>query len=288
LEHLKIVRPGGSEVQGARAQMANGNKLLIANGASPGFSTNTLSESIRNSGWSWGCSALDFDNDAFPDVYIANGLESRATVGDYECEYWLHDMFVGKSEADSTVYHYFKNKFARTRGRGQSYGGYEKNRLFWNLHGAFFTEIGFLLGVALEEDSRNVVSDDLNGDGRVDMVVTSFAPTSDMKQKLRIYENRLTDSGNWIGFHCRESSHRASTAGLQAEIQYGQRRSVQQLVFGDSYRSQHALTLHFGLGNVDDVESVIFRWPGGRQLTIRHPQLNRYHSIPEPKGDEKR
>jgi hypothetical protein len=288
LEHLKLIRGGASVALGAAARMANGNKLLIANRSKLGFGTNTLSESIRNSGWSWGCSALDFDNDGFPDVYIANGLETRAMVHDYESEYWLHDKFIGKSESDSTAYHYFKNKFARTRGRGQSYGGFEKNRLFWNRHGAFFLEIGFLLGVALEEDSRNVVSDDLNGDGRVDIVVTSFASTSGMKQKLRVYENRLSDAGNWIGFRCRESANGISLAGLEAEIKYGEQRSVQQIVFGDSYRSQHSLTFHFGLGKVDDVDSVTIRWPGGQVETIWHPKLNKYHSLSSVKRDAKK
>src|SRR5439155_1099659 len=69
---------------------------------------------------------------------------------------------------------YLTAKFSRTRGAGWSYGGYEKNRLYLNRRGMAFVEIGHLMGVALEQDSRNVVADDLDGDGRMDLLVTTF------------------------------------------------------------------------------------------------------------------
>ena len=49
-----------------------------------------------------------------------------------------------------------------------SYGGYEKNRLLLNRRGESFVEVGHLMGVALEQDSRNVVADD-NKESPVDV-----------------------------------------------------------------------------------------------------------------------
>src|SRR5207247_1734520 len=237
-------------------------------------------DSIARSGWSWGCSAFDFDNDGFPDVYIANGMQSKQSVRDYEPEFWLHDIYVDDSVDDFTATAYFMGKFSRTRGAGWSYGGYEKNRLYLNERGASFVEIGHLTGVALEQDSRNVVADDLDGDGRMDLLVTTFEKWPEEKQTLRVYKNTLTDGGNWIGFRFREEPK--SPVGVRVALRYNGRSAVRQIVTGDSFRSQHANTVHFGLGEVDRVESVEIRWPNGQVVTLRGPEVNRYHSIRAP------
>ncbi len=123
LEHLGLWRPYSAEDRQMRSAMSYGNRLYLAKPAG-GFEQTALSDSIARSGWSWGCAAFDFDNDGFPDVYIANGLESKQSVRDYESEFWLHDIFVGEDVDDLTATRYFMNKFSRTRGSGWSYGGY--------------------------------------------------------------------------------------------------------------------------------------------------------------------
>lgn len=278
LEHLSLWRPGFGGGQAMRSQVMFGNRLYMARHQG-GFEQTAASDSIARSGWAWGCSAADFDNDGFPDVYIANGLESRQSVRDYESEYWLHDLYVGNSQVEPVAYLYFKTKFGRTRGRGQSYGGYEKNRLFLNQKGASFIEIGHLMGVALEQDSRNVVSDDLDGDGRMDLVVTSFEQWPEAKQTLRVYENGMKEGGNWVGFRFREESGGGSPIGVRVVLHYSGHSAVRQIVTGDSYRSQHANTVHFGLGAATRVDSAEILWPNGEKATIREPALNRYHPI---------
>src|SRR5207247_10323288 len=138
------------------------------------FEQTSLSDSIARSGWAWGCSAFDFDNDGCMDVYIANGHETKQFVRDYEREFWLHDAYIGCSKDDAVVAAYFAGNHAQTRAQGWSFGGYEKNRLYLNQRGGSFLEIGHLMGVALETDSRDVVADDLDGDGRVDLLLTTF------------------------------------------------------------------------------------------------------------------
>ncbi|MDA1275625.1 MAG: CRTAC1 family protein [Verrucomicrobia bacterium] len=262
-----------------RARMTYGNRLYFSASESK-FEQTAMSETIARSGWSWGCGALDFDNDGFPDVYVANGLESRQSVRDYEAEYWLHDVYVGGSTNSSAAYLYFGSKFARTRGRGHSYGGYEKNRFFLNRNGTSFIEVGHLMGVALEEDSRNVVADDLDGDGRVDLLVTSFETWPESRQTLRVYRNTTTDPGHWIGFRFRERDDHGSPVGVNVTLRYGRGSQVRQVVTGDSYRSQHAPTLHFGLGEYDAVGSAEVVWPDGRTVRLDAPAVDRYHSVP--------
>ncbi|HTL59578.1 MAG TPA: CRTAC1 family protein [Candidatus Limnocylindrales bacterium] len=278
LEHLGLSRPYSADDRGMRSAMTFGNRLLLAR-SEGGFEQTAMSDSIARSGWSWGGSAFDFDNDGFPDVYIANGLESTQTVREYEPEFWLHDMFVGDEVDDVTASKYFIEKFSRTRGRGWSYGGYEKNRLFLNRAGKSFVEIGHLAGVALEQDCRNVVADDLDGDGRVDLVVTSLEVWPEVKQTMKVFKNSLQDGGHWIGFRFRDEGNGKSPVGARVTIQYGGRNVVREIVNGDSHRSQHANTVHFGVGESSRVESAEIRWTNGKVTSLRDLAVDRYHDI---------
>jgi len=286
LAHLGLVRPGFANDAAMGIRLMHGNRLYLGQRGG-GFRQGALGESIARSGWSWGCSAFDFDNDGFPDVCIANGHETKQSVRDYESEFWLHDAYVSSSKEDVALAAYFSAKMSRTRGQGWSYGGYENNRFFLNQRGQSFVEVAHLLGLAVGEDSRAVVADDLDGDGRVDLLVTTFEAWPQAKQTLRVFRNGLEDSGNWIGFRFHEEGGGKSPVNAQVTLRYDGRNSIRQIITGDSFRSQHANTVCFGLGKTAEVESVEIRWTNGRTLTLRQPGINQYHSIelqPSPPG----
>ncbi len=266
-----------------RSRMTFGNRLYLAR-SDGRFEQTGLADSIARTGWSWGCSAFDFDNDGFTDVYIANGHETKQSVRDYEGEFWLHDIYAAKSTDDLVASAYFTAKFGRTRNRGWSYGGYEKNRLYLNQRGRSFVEAGHLMGVALEEDSRAVVTDDLDGDGRMDLLVTTFEAWPQPKQTLRVFKNTLEDAGNWIGVRIRQHNGGVSPIGARVTLRHPGGATVRQIVTGDSYRSQHANTVHFGLGKMDRVGSLEITWADGQTLTLREPLVNRYHAVDAPVG----
>lgn len=276
LQHLDLWRPYSAEDRLRRPAMTFGNRLYLAQ-PDGSFQQTALSESIAHSGWSWGCSAFDFDNDGFPDVYIANGLESKQSVRDYESEFWLHEIYVEESVDDFVASQYFLRKFGRTRGSGWSYGGYEKNRLFLNQSGKSFIEMGHLAGVSLEQDSRNVVADDLDGDGRVDLLVTTLAVWPEPKQTLQVFKNELSDPGHWIGFRFREEKGAESPVGASVTIHFDGRSATRQIVNGDSHRSQSANTIHFGIGKEERVESAEIRWADGSSVNLSAPAVNKYH-----------
>jgi hypothetical protein len=273
LEHLRLWRPDSHQDQGQRAAMTHGNRLYLGQPGG-GFAESRLGDSIARSGWSWGCASADFDNDGFPDVAIDNGLESRESVRDYESEYWLHDQHVGTASDDPAAYLYFKSKIARTRGRGMSYGGYEKNRLYLNQAGREFLEVGHLFGIALEQDCRNALAEDIDADGRVDLIVTSFEKWPDPKPTLRIFRNELPRVGNWIGFRVP-----GATPGTQVKISGPGNDQIRQMVAGDSYRSQHSRTVHFGLGARSEITRATVVWPSGKARTLENPAVGRYHVV---------
>ncbi len=276
LEKAGLHRPSNLADPRMRGPSMSGNRLYFAQ-PNVGFAQTAASASIARAGWAWGCSAFDADNDGFPDVYVANGMESKGTVRDYESEFWLHDMFIGNSEDNPVAYLYFRKKFARTRDLGHSYGGFEKNRLYLNQQGQRFVDVAHLFGVGLEQDSRNVVSDDLDGDGQMDLVVVSYDTWPSLSHTVRIYRNQIPNSGGWIGFQFRETAGK-SLIGTRVICHSNGHTQVKTLVTGDSYRSQHPKTLHFGLGE-HAVESAEILWTDGTKTTLIRPRMKHYHHL---------
>lgn len=237
LEHANLNRPDSRFDPTMRARMSFGNRLLL--GSSNGhFRSAPISEAIRDAGWAWGATAADFDNDGWVDVYIANGMESNRSVRDYESELWLHDVFVGSERPDPAREHYFKMIGGRLRGQEErSFGGYERNRFYLNIAGNRFEEVGHLLGVALPNDSRSAVAEDFDGDGRLDLAVTTFEVYPKVVNRLLVFRNQLNNLGEMKTI---------DAPAIGQVINIG--KSARVRVAGDGYNSQQSGRLHFSSG----------------------------------------
>jgi hypothetical protein len=278
LDALGLSRSERPEYGPMRARMAGGNRLYQGR-ENTGFNLSPLGASVAQSGWSWGCAAADFDNDGHPDVAIVNGHETKQNVQDYEPEFWRHDIYVGGSSDDAVANGYFAAKQSRTRGQGMSYGGYEKNRFYLNIEGREFIEVGHLMGVALEADSRCCAADDLDGDGRPDLLITTFEVWPVARQTLRIFRNRIEAAGNWVGLQLTSAPGAPSPVGTRVVLEANGRRQVRAVVAGDSHRTQHGWTVRFGLGSGRGVDRVEVRWPTGPATVLDRPEANRDHRV---------
>lgn len=246
LNHLGLARAKDGREREMELRMTFGNRLFFGtrrSGSLDGFQQNLASDSIADAGWAWGCASSDFDNDGFVDVYIANGFQSAATVADSEGDYWLHDRFVESKLGSQATDLYFKSAGARNKGAVRSFGGYERNRFYWNRGGTNFVEIGYLMGLSLIADSRNVVADDLDADGRVDLVLTTQETWPHDKQTLKLYRNRMENSGDYL-----EVPVSATAWGRQIEVETESGKRIGVYATGAGFRSQSAARLHFGLG----------------------------------------
>ncbi|HEV8544551.1 MAG TPA: CRTAC1 family protein [Verrucomicrobiae bacterium] len=282
LEHLGLNRPGSELDARMRAPMIFGSRLYLGENDRH-FQEDRTSKTVARTGWSWGASAADFDNDGWLDLYVVNGMESMGKVRDYDRQFWLHDIYVGDSRQRDVENLYFGMKMTARRQASESYGGFEKNRLLLNQDGTHFASVAHLLGVALEADCRNLVAADLDGDGRIDLALTSQHALPETKEKLRVLRNEIAEQGNWIAFSFREEPNRISPIGATVSLRGTGLKKVAAVVTGDSFRSQHPLTAHFGLGNADRVEAVEIRWPGGAVTHLAGPKINQAHRISAPK-----
>ena len=278
LEDLGLGRQDQPEIQAMRMRMAFGNRMYLA--SDDGWREPAFGAQIARTGWTWGTTAFDFDNDGDPDLFMANGHVSGKSVKDYYHNFWCHDVYQGTSEPNEALGVLFTEKMKGLAMGAESWDGHQKNHLMMNRDGRGFIDVAFLLGVADAFDSRSAVSGDLDLDGRVDLVVVEDRATQG--QKLHVYRNQLETRNAWIGVQLREEGGGVSPVGASVVVRTADRERVGRIVTGETIMGQHGPILHFGLGPETRVDSLEVRWPGGLTRVLRNPEIGRYHYVAPP------
>jgi hypothetical protein len=160
----------------------------------------------------WGTSFFDYDNDGWQDLFIVNGHVYPA-VDDHQ---W-----------------------------GTTYA--QQSLLFRNLNGKF-QHVGAPAGTALAYawSSRGLAIGDLDGDGRLDIVINN------LDSKPTVLRNVATSTGTWIGLRLAGDPTKKTPRDAIGSIAFVTTAKVRQradVVSGAGFCSQNEMTLHFGLGS---------------------------------------
>jgi hypothetical protein len=281
LEAMGLGRAERPDMQKMRMPMAFGNRMYLA--SDDGWQEPDFREQVARTGWTWGTTAFDFDNDRDPDLFAANGHISGTSTKDYYVNFWCHDIYDGVSEPNEALGLLMAKRMEGLSAGAESWDGHQKNQLLMNLEGDGFVNVAFLLGVAGSFDSRSAVSGDLDLDGRVDLVVVEDRGLNG--QGLHIYRNRLETGNHWIGIRLLEEGNGISPVGASVSVRTAEQTHVGRITTGETVVGQRSTTLHFGLGSSTRVESIEVRWPNGMTRIVHDPEIDRYHRIEAPSGD---
>ncbi len=275
LERMGVGRWGTDAPHTAmRMAMTYGNRLYLRKGDR--FVQPPFADQVARSNWSWGSTTLDFDNDRAADIFVATGNITGETTADYNARFWCRDIYRKHLTAHTTTARVLKRV-----GNGKlSYSGRIPNRLFVNQNGEGFRRLGYVVGLGRDFDARNVVSADLDRDGYQDLIVGSVSEGGTL-HLLRNAGRAGTDH-HWIGLDLRRSASGISPVGTKVTLRDAKGERVRRLVTGDSYKSQHPFTVHFGLGELSEVEAIKITWPDGRRRTLTRPAVDRYHTVRTP------
>jgi tetratricopeptide (TPR) repeat protein len=143
---------------------------------------------------------------------------------------------------------------------GKSFSGHERNCAFLNCGDGRFANISAVSGFDFDDDARAVANTDWDQDGDVDLWVTNRTGP-----RLRFLRNGLDASaGNHVSFKLVGTKSNADAIGSRVEVVIaGAPPLIATLHAGDAYLSQSSKRLHFGLGDHDQIEHVMVRWPSG-------------------------
>ena len=193
----------------------------------------------------FGVQWLDFDNDGFSDLFVANGAVALGPPG----------------------------------GSGASRYA-EPNQLFRG-DGSRFEAVSMGPGPTAEllEVSRGAAFGDVDGDGDVDVLV------SNNEGPARLLLNQAGAGRHWISLKLKRDRGDPFGFGAQVTLVRQEGERVRKLVGSDgSYGSASDPRIHFGLGADTEVAGVEVTWPGGATEFFGDVVVNRENELVEGAG----
>jgi hypothetical protein len=204
----------------------------------------------------WGCGLRDFNNDGWPDCFVANGHVDNnryelnpANIPDYEQPPLLFlNVGLGPPPNQSRTF-----------------------RLSTRDVGPYFET---------KHVARGVAFGDLDNDGDLDIVINhKDGPPA-------LLRNDTPTKNRWIRLKLVGSRSNRDAIGAKVEVRIGPRTIHRQLKGGLSLMSSHDPRLLIGLGDVLEVAKVTVRWPSGQVTEREHPPVNQTVEIVEPGAAE--
>ncbi|HZQ95089.1 MAG TPA: CRTAC1 family protein, partial [Candidatus Sulfotelmatobacter sp.] len=153
----------------------------------------------------------------------------------------------------------------------------QPNTVFRNLGGMKFAALTAEAGFRAQPPSRHRGSafGDLNGDGRLDLVVSALSAPAE------VWMNTSPQEHHWIEF--RLQGTRSNRDGIGARIKLVTKSGTQynHVTYSCGYASSSAGPVHFGLGASSSAELVEIRWPSGTVQTLKDVAADRVVVVKE-------
>ncbi|MGD2134935.1 MAG: CRTAC1 family protein, partial [Gemmatimonadales bacterium] len=250
--------------------LIHGNDLWVPTheaGAEPGYQNVAGALGVELAGFAFGAQFGDLNNDGWLDLFVTNGYVSGETRDSYWYDY---SMVTGGHRdiiADAANWPAL---------RGRSLSGYQQDRVWLNGGSGRFRDVTRAVRAANTFDGRAVVFVDLWNRGVLDAVVAN------QRGPLLVYRTTATAQHHWIAFALRGTRSNRSAIGAELLLYADSLRHLRQVEGGNGFAAQNQRRVHFGLGTVSAVDSVVVRWPSGTRQTVTAPAVDVLHALREP------
>ncbi|HZO89449.1 MAG TPA: CRTAC1 family protein [Chthonomonadaceae bacterium] len=190
----------------------------------------------------FGVGFLDYDNDGFPDLLLANGHVQDTIEKIHPPATYAQPMQLFHNRGDGT--------FAEAAREGGP---------------AFARPIV----------GRALALGDLDNDGKVDALVV------DLEGAPLLLHNESRDGNHWLGLRLVDRHGRRDAIGAKVTLETAAGKRLAESQTCRSYLAACDPRVHFGLGAERSVLRLIVRWPDGKTTVVQNPPVDRYLSVEE-------
>jgi enediyne biosynthesis protein E4 len=216
--------------------------------------------------WSWASMIFDMDNDGLRDVFIANGIYKDLLDRDYLAYMAnterIRNMIKKEEEVIKKLIDIMPSKAI-------------KNIAYKN-NGEFnFTDFSDPWGFDLPTFSNGMSYGDLDNDGDLDIVINN------VNMPALVYKNNSNiDENKSISFELIGKEKNKNAVGSKIIIKYANnKQSMIENFPSRGFQSSIPNRLHFGVGNVKEIDSAIIYWPNNKVSYHTNLETNKTHKI---------
>lgn len=236
---------------------------------------NTFFEVSRQAGvsgteWSWGALLFDMNNNGLKDIFISNGIYKDLLDRDYLA------YEANEEKIKSRIHKKEKNVITSLIDAMPSQA--VVNSVFYNQGDFNFENKSVEWGLGTPSFSNGSAYGDLDNDGDLDLVVNNVNMPS------FLYEN-MTDTLNHRSIKLNLVAGKKNTKVIGAKAIVKSNGAI--LGYGENFvsrgfQSSIPYGLHFGVGNLSKVDTLLVKWPNGQTTYLENIKTNQSYTLTQP------
>ncbi|MDP9041048.1 MAG: VCBS repeat-containing protein, partial [Bacteroidota bacterium] len=229
----------------------------------PIFSDISFYAGVAETDWSWTPLLTDFDNDGYRDLIITNGFPKDVTDHDFIAFRNMSLSLVSTSDLLKQIPEVKLHNYA-----------------YHNNGNLSFTDVSTAWGLMTPTFSNGAAYADLDNDGFPDLVVNNI------NDAAGIYRNESREMqkepNHFLKIKFRGDSLNRDGFGAWVEVHYDHgKKQVYENSPYRGYLSTVENTTFFGLGNIDVIDTVLIRWPGGKLEILKQVKADQVLLVKE-------
>jgi len=238
------------------------NTLQLNNGNGT-FSEIGQIAGVEATEWSWSALFADYDNDGLKDLFITNGYKQDIINLDF-IVYGDKEQSMGMPAADDKERQALLNELPGIR---------VHNYIYKNNGDLTFSDESESWGMSSPDYSNGAAYADLDNDGDLDLVINNIDEVASVWESRASRIKGVTKS-NYLRISL--AGPPSNKEGLGAKVYIRNKGALQYQYFSPfrGYLSTVEPYLHFGLGELDQADSVEVVWPDCKYQLIRNARAN--------------
>lgn len=211
---------------------------------------------MADTDWTWSILCGDLDNDGWEDVFVPNGMTRD----------WMDNdaALRAKKLPPGEFTPFWKAQPVRA----------DRNLAFRNCGRLEFQPTAKAWGLDHPGPSFGAVLADLDGDGRLDLVVNDF------EAPARVYRNTGRE-GHRVKMRLHGTAGNRYGLGATLRLKTSDGSQMRYLTAAHGFMSASEPAVHFGLGPCARIDELKVQWPGGALQTFTNLEADRAYTIEE-------